>query len=252
MVLLVEDNEDFRFYLKDNLRMHYRIIEAADGKEGWQKALSHHPQLIVSDISMPEMDGLDLTEKIKSDKRTSHIPIILLTALAAEQEQIKGLGTGANDYITKPFNFQILNAKIKNLLTLNRIFKDTYTKQFKVTTPEIEIESGDARLLNKVFLYIEQNLTNSNLSVEDLSRHMSMSRSTLYTKIIEMTGQSPVEYIRNVKLEKAALLLEKSTLTISEVGYATGFATPNYFTRAFKAKYHMLPSQYMNIKRKSV
>lgn len=106
-ILLVEDNEDFRFYLKDNLRLHYKVFEAANGKEGWQKALAHYPQLIVSDISMPSMDGIELTCKIKSDKRTSHIPVILLTALTGEEEQIKGLKTGANDYITKPFNFEV-------------------------------------------------------------------------------------------------------------------------------------------------
>ncbi|WP_207424623.1 hybrid sensor histidine kinase/response regulator transcription factor [Desertivirga brevis] len=250
LVLLIEDNEDFRFYLKDNLKAYYRIIEASNGKEGWQKALSHHPQLIVSDINMPEMDGLELSEKIKLDKRTSNIPVILLTALAAEAEQIKGLGTGANDYITKPFNFEILNVKIRNLLTLNRTSRDTYTKQFKITLDQ-EVESADAKLLGKALLYIEQNINDPKLSVEDLSKHLNMSRSTLYSKIRELTGQSPIEYIRNVKLEKAVLLLEKSALTIAEVGYAAGFATPNYFTRAFKTKYHMLPSEYMQLKRKS-
>jgi response regulator RpfG family c-di-GMP phosphodiesterase len=133
IILLVEDNEDFRFYLKDNLRDNYMVIEAVNGKEGWQKALAHHPQLIISDISMPEVNGIDMVNKLKSDKRTSHIPVILLTALNDQQQQIKGLASGANDYITKPFDFEVLHAKIKSLLELNSAMKSTYAKQ--ITLP---------------------------------------------------------------------------------------------------------------------
>jgi DNA-binding response OmpR family regulator/nitrogen-specific signal transduction histidine kinase len=250
-ILLVEDNEDFRFYLKENLRLHYKVFEAANGKEGWQKALAHHPMLIVSDINMPYMDGIELTQKIKSDKRTNHIPVILLTALTGEKEQIKGLETGANDYITKPFNFEVLNAKIKNLLELNSTLKNTYTKQIKVLTPEVEIESDNEKLLNEIMLYIETNLTDSQLSVEELSRHVGMSRSSLYSKLLELTGQSPVEYIRSVKLDKAAVLLEKSEMNVAQIAYSVGFATPNYFAKSFKAKFDMLPSDFINKMRKN-
>jgi signal transduction histidine kinase/ligand-binding sensor domain-containing protein/DNA-binding response OmpR family regulator len=249
-ILLVEDNEDFRFYLKENLRLHYKVFEAANGKEGWQKALAHHPMLIVSDISMPHMNGIELTQKIKSDKRTSHIPVILLTALTGEQDQIKGLETGANDYITKPFNFEVLNAKIKNLLELNSSLKNTYTRQIKVLTPEVEIESDNEKLLNEIMLYIDTNLTDSQLSVEELSRHVGMSRSSLYNKLLELTGQSPVEYIRSVKLDKAAVLLEKSEMNVAQIAYSVGFATPNYFAKSFKAKFNMLPSEYLTKMRK--
>jgi DNA-binding response OmpR family regulator len=245
-VLLVEDNDDFRFYLKDNLKWHYKVFEAANGKEGWQKALAVHPQLIVSDISMPEMNGIELSRKLKSDKRTSHIPVILLTALTGEEEQLKGLETGANDYITKPFNFEVLNAKINNLLVLNSTLKNTYTKQIKVLTPEVEIESEDGKLLKNIMLYLEENLTNSQLSVEELSKHLGMSRSSLYTKLLELTGETPVEYIRSVKLEKAAILLQKSDMNVAQVAYSVGFSTPNYFAKSFKAKFNMLPSEYMN------
>jgi len=250
-ILLVEDNDDFRFYLKDNLKNFYRVYEASNGKEGWQKALAHHPQIIVSDISMPFMDGIELCNKVKADKRTSHIPIILLTALTGEEEQIRGLQTGANDYMTKPFNFEILNAKIKNLLVLNRTLKDTYTKQIKVQAPELVIESQGDILLNKVMLYLEENLNNPKLSVEDLSRHVGMSRVSLYHKILELTGQSPVEYIRSIKLEKAAVLLEKSDLNVAQISYMVGFATPNYFAKSFKSRFNMQPSEYMTAKRKS-
>ncbi|MEJ6979503.1 two-component regulator propeller domain-containing protein [Pedobacter sp. P351] len=250
-ILLVEDNDDFRFYLKDNLKNFYKVYEATNGKEGWQKALANHPQIIVSDINMPLMDGIEFCRKVKSDKRTSHIPIILLTALTGEEEQIKGLETGANDYMTKPFNFEILNAKIKNLLVLNSTLKNTYTKQIKVHSSEPVIESHSDKLLNKVVLYIEENINNPQLSVEDLSRHVGMSRGSLYNKILELTGLSPVEYIRSVKLDKAAVLLEKSDMNVAQIAYMVGFATPNYFAKSFKAKFNMQPSEYIALKRKA-
>ncbi len=248
-ILLVEDNNDFRFYLKDNLKAFFKVSEAENGKEGWQKALSLHPQLIVSDISMPLMDGIELCRKIKSDKRTSHIPVILLTAITGEEEQLRGLETGANDYLTKPFNFEILFSKIKNLLQLRETFKNTFSKQIKVQANEVEMESENSKFLNKVMLYIEENLTNPQLSVEDLSKHICMGRSSLYRKILDITGETPVEFIRSVKLEKARLLLETSDLNIAQISYMVGFSVPNYFAKAFRAKYNMLPSEYLNLKR---
>lgn len=250
-ILLVEDNDDFRFYLKENLRLQYKVFEAANGLEGWQKALSLHPTLIVSDISMPQMDGIQLCKKIKADKRTSHIPVILLTALTDEENQIKGLKTGASDYITKPFNFEVLNAKVKNLLLLNDALKNTYTKRVEVLTPKIKAESSNDKLIQKIVLYIEDNLTDTQLSVETLSRHVGMSRGTLYSKLLELTGQTPVEFIRSVKLDKAAQLLEQNELTIAEVAYSVGFSTPNYFAKSFKVKFNMLPSEYIAKKKKT-
>lgn len=244
-ILLVEDNEDFRFYLKDNLRNSYKVIEAVNGKEGWQKALALHPQLIVSDITMPQMDGISLLQKLKADKRTSHIPVILLTALTNEEQQISGLETGANDYITKPFNFEILHAKIRNLLHLNDTLKNTYTKQIKLLSPEIKKESAEEKLLTKIVHHLEENLTDSQLSVESLSKEVGMSRSSLYNKLLELTGQTPVEYIRSYRLEKAAALMKKSDLTIAEIAYQVGFSTPNYFAKSFKLKYSMLPSEFI-------
>jgi len=250
LILLVEDDDDFRFYLKDNLRHYYKVIEATNGKEGWQKTLSHHPLLVVSDISMPVMDGIQLSNKIKSDKRTLHTPVILLTALTGEEQQLKGLATGANDYVTKPFNFEILNSKIKNLLRLNHSLKTTYSRQIQVKVPEQPIESSDATLIKDIRLYIEDHLMDPQLSVDHLSRHVGMSRSSLYSKMLDLTGQTPIEYIRAVKLDKAAILLEKSTLNMAQVAYETGFATPNYFAKSFKTRFNMLPSEYASLKRK--
>ncbi|WP_207424918.1 hybrid sensor histidine kinase/response regulator transcription factor [Desertivirga brevis] len=249
LVLLVEDNDDFRLYLRENLKTFYRIIEASNGKEGWQKVLSSHPDLVISDISMPYVSGIELCRKIKSDRRTSHIPVLLLTALTGEDDQLLGLETGANDYMTKPFNFEILNVKIRNLLALNEKLKSTYTKKIKVMPAETKIVSENEKLLSKAIKYIEDNLTDPKLSVEDLSRELGMSRVSLYSKILEYTGETPVEFIRSVKLDKAAILLEKSGMNVAQVGYSVGFATPSYFARAFRKRFNMLPTEYINVKK---
>ncbi len=248
-VLLVEDNEDFRFYLKDNLKECYRIIEASNGKEGWQKVLFNHPQVVICDISMPYMNGIELCHKIKSDKRTCHIPVLLLTAMNGEEDQLHGLETGANDYVTKPCNFDILHMKIRNLLALNESLKTTYSKQIKVLAPELKVESDNEKLLSKVVAFIDANLTNPQLSVESLSRHVGMSRGSLYSKMLELTGETPVEFIRSVKLDRAAVLLEKSDMNVAQISYSVGFATPNYFARAFKSKFNIRPSDYVSLKR---
>jgi len=249
-VLLVEDNDDFRFYLKDNLKETFYIIEAANGKEGWQKALSLHPDIMVSDISMPEMNGKDLCRKIKNDSRTSHIPIILLTALIGEEEELKSLEIGANDYMTKPFNFEILVSKIKNLLRMQATFKKTYTRQLDVQLNEPAIASVDEKFVKEIIKYIGDNLLNPSLSVNELSKYMGMNRNTLYKKLLTITGKSPVEYIRSLRLRKAAHLLEHSQMNIAEVSYEVGFNTPQYFAKSFKEEYNMLPSEYVLQKRK--
>jgi len=249
-VLLVEDNDDFRFYLKDNLKDVYHIIEASNGKEGWQKALAMHPDIVVSDISMPEMNGKDLCRKIKNDNRTSHIPIILLTALIGEEEELKSLEIGANDYMTKPFNFEILISKIKNLLRLQATFKKTYTRQLDFQVNEPAVASLDEKFVKEIINYIGQNMLNPSLSVNELSKHMGMNRNTLYKKVLMITGKSPVEYIRSLRLKKAAHLLEHSQMNVTEVSYEVGFNTPQYFAKSFKEEYNMLPSEFAVQKRK--
>ncbi|MES2276217.1 MAG: two-component regulator propeller domain-containing protein [Bacteroidota bacterium] len=244
VVLLVEDNDDFRFYLKDNLKDLFFLIEASNGREGWQKALAMHPDIIVSDISMPEMTGIELCKKLKGDKRTSHIPVVLLTALTGESEQLRGLEIGANDYMTKPFNFEILLSKIKNILTLRDIYKQTYKKQMDVQLQETPLQNEDEKLLRSIVEYIELNILNDSLSVEELSRQMNMSRGSLYNKVLMLTGKSPVEFIRSIRLKKAVYLLENSHMTISQICYEVGFNTPKYFTKLFKDEYGVIPSVY--------
>ncbi|WP_207533435.1 hybrid sensor histidine kinase/response regulator transcription factor [Desertivirga arenae] len=251
-VLLVEDNDDFRFYLKDNLRQFFNILEAGDGKEGWQKSLATHPDLIVSDISMPQMNGIDLCMKLKADKRTTHIPVILLTALAGEEQQLKGLETGATDYMTKPFNFEILLSKIRNLIQQQDTLKRTYVKQVDASPVKVEIESSDERFISRALAELEKNIANADYSVEELSSSLNLSRVALYKKMLALTGKAPAEFIRSFRLKRAAQLLLESQLTVAEVAFRTGFNNPKYFAKYFKAEFGTVPSAYAEGKIKEV
>jgi len=244
-VLLVEDNDDFRFYIKDNLKSVFNVIEAENGKKGWQKALAQHPNLVVSDISMPEMNGIDLCKKIKSDKRTSHIPVILLTALIGEEQQLKGLETGAADYMTKPFNFEILQSKIRNILSQQESMRKTYQKQVEVSPTEMQVDSPDDLFMKKVLLLIDNNISNPNFSVEELSSEVFVSRYTLYKRILAMTGKTPNELVRSMRLKRAAQLLETGHLTISQICHKVGFKSQKYFVKTFKQEYNTIPSKYL-------
>ncbi|WP_428329300.1 hybrid sensor histidine kinase/response regulator transcription factor [Mucilaginibacter sp.] len=245
-ILLIEDNDDLRFYLKDNLKQSFHVIEAVNGKDGWQKALALHPKLIVSDINMPEMNGVELCKKIKADERTAQIPIILLTALTGEKEQLAGLDGGANDYIIKPFNFEILLSKIHNLLRMQQTMKKTYQKQMEIQATDVVVVSEDAKFLKNALDCIELNITNPNFSVEELSRQLNLSRVSLYKKLLTLTGKTPVDCIRTIRLKRAVQLLEKSKLSIANIGYEVGFNNAAYFAKVFKEEYGILPSEYIN------
>ena len=250
-LLLVEDNEDFRFYLKDNLRLGYRIAEARNGKEAWTQALATLPDLIVSDIMMPEMNGIEFCRKVKQDTRTSHIPVILLTARTAEEQKMEGFETGADDYITKPFNFEILQSRIRNLIHQRELFQKDFHKQIEVKASSVNIVSLDEKLIQRAIKCVEQNISDTGFSVEGLSHELGMSRVHLYKKLLALTGKSPIEFIRVIRLQQAAQLLEKSQLTVSEVAYRVGFNNPKYFTKYFKEEYKVLPSAYASGKRTS-
>lgn len=249
VLLLVEDNEDFRFYLKDNLRLHYSIVEAKNGKQGLQRAIDIMPDLIVSDIMMPEMNGIELCKHVKGDQRTSHIPVILLTARTAEEQKIEGFESGANDYVTKPFNFEILQSRIKNLIAQREAFQKTFLKHIDVKTADIHVTSMDEKLIQKAIKIVEDNLADPDFSVEKFSREVGMSRVHLYKKLLSLTGKSPIEFIRTIRLQRAAQLLEKSQLSVSEIAYQVGFNNPKYFSKYFKEQFNILPSVYANGKK---
>jgi len=244
-LLLVEDNEDFRFYLKDNLSYYFNILEASNGKQGWEKALSYYPSIIVSDIMMPEMNGIDLAAKLKKDVRTARIPIILLTARATEEQQLEGYQSGANDYITKPFNFEILLARIRNLLTENKNQRKADPPKVNFSPSEISTQTADEKFLQQAIGVVEKNIANTSFSVEQLSRALFVSRVTLYKRLMTITGKAPVEFIRTLRLKRAAQLLEQAQMTVSQAAYEVGFNNPKYFSKYFKEQYNMLPSAYL-------
>jgi signal transduction histidine kinase/ligand-binding sensor domain-containing protein/DNA-binding response OmpR family regulator len=243
-LLLIEDNGDFRYYLRDNLKTLYRIYEAKDGKEGLAKTLSLLPDLIVSDVMMPGMDGIELCRKIKNDSRVSHIPVVLLTARSKEEQKLEGLECGADDYITKPFSFDILQLRIKRLIQKQEQFHRDFNKFIEVKASDIKITSLDENLIRKAIECVENNISDADFSVEDLSRELGMSRVHLYKKLLALTGKSPLEFIRSIRLQRAAQLLEKSQLSVAEVAYQVGFNNPKYFARYFKEAFNMLPSAY--------
>jgi signal transduction histidine kinase/ligand-binding sensor domain-containing protein/DNA-binding response OmpR family regulator len=243
-ILVVEDNEDLRFYLKDNLKVQYQVEEASTGKEGWDKARTLLPDLVVSDIMMSVMDGIELARKIKTDTLTAHIPVILLTAMGSEEKQVEGFSIGVNDYITKPFTFEILASRIRNLLAQQTLLQKKFQKQIEVNPSEITVTSLDEQFLKQALTVVEKNLDNPDFSVEDLSREMFLSRVAFYKKILSLTGKAPLEFIRSIRMKRAAQLLEKSGKTVAEIAYEVGFNNPKNFSRYFKEEFSLLPSQY--------
>jgi DNA-binding response OmpR family regulator len=243
-ILVVDDNEDIRFYLKDNLKELYKIEEATNGKEGWEKIKQLIPDLVVSDIMMPLMDGVELARKIKTETATAHIPVILLTAMGNEEKQLEGLKAGVNDYVTKPFTFEILASRIRNLLAQQELLQKRFQKQIEVNPGEITINPVDEKFLKQALEVVEKNMDNPEFSVEDFSRDMFMNRVTLYRKILSITGKTPIEFIRSIRLKRAAQFLEQSGMSIAEIAYEVGFNNPKNFTKAFKEEFKILPSQY--------
>ncbi|MBN8851620.1 MAG: hypothetical protein BGO55_04905 [Sphingobacteriales bacterium 50-39] len=244
-IMIIEDNEDLRFYLKDNLKGQYRVEEAVNGSEGWEKIKHVNPDLVVSDIMMPLMDGVELARKIKTETVTAHIPVILLTAMGSEEKQLEGLRAGVNDYITKPFTFEILASRIRNLLAQQKLLQKRFHKQIAVNPAEVTITSVDEKFLQEALKHVEDHIDNPEFSVEDLSRDMHMNRVTLYRKILSLTGKTPIEFIRSIRLKRAAQLLEKSGKTVAEIAYEVGFNNPRHFTKFFKEEFKVTPSQYV-------
>jgi YesN/AraC family two-component response regulator len=243
-VLLVEDNEDFRFYLNDNLKHQYNVLIAVNGKEGWEKVREYNPDIVVSDIMMPVMSGIELAKKIKTDTLTSHIPVVLLTAMSAVEKELEGFQAGANDYITKPFTFEILESRIKNLLQLRLLMQKKFKKQLEVNPSEITVTPADEDFMKRALAAVEKHMGQPSFSVEDLSRELYMSRVSLYKKLLSLTGKTPIEFIRIMRLKRAAQLLKNPQLNISEVAYEVGFNNPKVFTRYFKDEFSLTPSQY--------
>lgn len=243
-VLLVEDNADVRNYLKTNLENEYNLLEAIDGEQGWSSAVELLPDIIVSDVMMPRMDGFELCAKLKSDERTSHIPVILLTAKATNQDKIAGFERGADVYIMKPFDPAELKARIRNLIEQRKRMQNHFQKNGFLGIDDSTMISIDKKFLQKVLHIIVDNLSNSLFSVESLAEQSAVSRSVLHKKIVSLTGEPPVELIRRIRLTKAAEMIMKQCGNLSEIALDVGFTNPAYFSECFKKHFGVPPSQY--------
>ncbi|MCT4591364.1 MAG: response regulator [Carboxylicivirga sp.] len=245
-VLIIEDNTDLRLFIKDVLKG-WSVLEAEDGEKGLELAKKEQPDIIVSDVLMPKMDGFEVCRSIKQDVKTNHIPVILLTALGAEESQIKGIDCGAEDYIVKPFNHRVLMGKIFNILTARENFKEALAASLQ--TNEVNKTNWKDRLpafVKEIIEVIEENMADSSFGVKELSDLLGMSKSTLYRKMKSVTNKSTVEFIREVKMQKALELFnEDQTIRVSEVAFLVGFEDVNYFRECFKKQFGINPSEVL-------
>lgn len=242
-IILIEDNQDLNLFLGQKLEKQYNVVAAENAERGWQEILSYIPDIIICDVMLPGMDGFALTQKVKSDFRTSHIPVILLTAKSQIESQIEGTKAGADDYILKPFNQQLLEEKLKGLVE-NR---DRMRRRFsnEVINPN-QLQKGERRFLLEFEALIEKNIKDSTLSVEKLSQQLGMSRVQLFRKISALTNKNVADYIAEYKLQKAKILLKEQEKNITEIAYELGFSTPSYFTTFFKQKTNQTPTEWRN------
>lgn len=251
-ILIVEDDQDLRGFIKTILEKEHKIIEASDGIEGLEQVEKHQPDFIVSDIMMPHMDGIEFLQKLRENINTSHIPIILLTAKATIESKLEGLEYGADDYITKPFSVPYFRARINNLLERRKHLQEVYlahltsNSALKFEPQAFVITSHDETLMKEVIKIIEENMDNSDFSVEDLSTSVGMSRSVFFNKIKSLTGFAPLEFIRDIKMKRAAQLLSSGEFMVKEVSFMIGISDTKYFGKCFKTKYGMTPQEYKN------
>jgi len=250
-LLIVEDNADMRSYIHGHFNDSYQIVEAFNGKDGFEKAVQYIPDMIVSDVMMPEMNGNELCELLKSDERTSHIPVILLTARSSGADKIEGLETGADDFMTKPFDAKELHVRIKNLITQRQKLGEYYKSQIATTERSEDLfgkteltNEMEEKFLKKALAIVEAHISDENFNVESFAIEMAFSRMQLHRKLKSLTGQSATEFIRTFRLNKAAKLLVEKSGNVSEIAYQVGFNSLSWFTKCFKEQYGMSPSEF--------
>nr|MDJ0646380.1 response regulator [Flavobacteriaceae bacterium] len=244
ILLIVEDNQDIRTFVENSFADRFKVLQAENGKLGVEKAIEHVPDLIISDVMMPKKDGLELCHQLKKDERTCHIPIILLTAKAGEEDQYKGLETGADDYVSKPFKIRLLETRVENLINSRKILRDRYSQEVILKPRDIAITNLDELFLEKVQAVLDKKLNEPAFNVEAFSKAVGMSRMQLHRKLKALTGLSATEFVRSQRLKLAASLLQKSDANISEIGYTVGFNDHAYFSKCFKEAYGCSPSEY--------
>lgn len=248
MLLIIEDTDELRNYVADLLHDEFQVIQSSNGEDGLRSAMDKIPDIVISDVMMDKMDGFEFCNKIKNNEKTSHIPVILLTAKTMPENELSGLDAGADDYIKKPFNPTILIARVRRLLESRKKLKEYYSRKVTLQPTNVEITSYDEKFLQKAMAYIEANLLNPELSTESLGLELGMSHSTLYRKIKALTGQSINGFIRSIRLKRAAQLLESGEFTVAEVAFETGFSEVKYFRTYFKEQFGCLPSEYARLK----
>ena len=245
-ILVVEDEDEIREYIKEELASEYKIIVCENGKKALELALTEQPDLIISDVMMPEMDGITFSRKVKQNININHIPIILLTAKSTPENKIEGLDIGADAYITKPFNTEVLKSTIMNLIENRELLKTKFKgqQQPEDMIQKIEMKSSDELLMERIMKIINENLSNPELSVEMLATNVGMSRVHMHRKLKELTNQSARDFMRGIRLKQAAILLSEKKISISEVAYATGFSNLSHFSNSFRDFYGISPKEY--------
>ena len=243
LALIVEDNPDMRKFIAECLLGDYKIIESVNGEDGLDKAVNKIPDVIVSDVMMPMMDGYELCQKLKLDERTSHIPVILLTAKADKKSKIIGLEFGADDYLTKPFNIDELQIRIRNLIKQRAKLRRRFSKNITLQPKELAITSTDEKFINRALKIIQENIDNTEFGAEQFSYEIGLSRSQLHRKLKALANQSALDFIRSYRLNFAKQLLDKQYGNIAEISYASGFNNPSYFAECFRKQFGILPSE---------
>jgi YesN/AraC family two-component response regulator len=241
-VLIVEDNSELRNYLKNELKDDYKVRMAINGKEGLQMAIKFIPDIIISDVMMPIMDGFEMCSNIKKDLRISHIPVLMLTAKGMQIDRVKGIDSGADVYLNKPFNMNVLKSHLSQLINSRQILFNKYYNG--VSDKELmNTNSLDKQFITNILEYINQNINDPALNVENLADELLISRSKLYRKIKVLTGNTANEFIKKIRLEKAKQFLESTDYSISEISFKVGFSSPSYFTKCYKTLFGRLPTE---------
>ena len=243
-ILLIEDDEEIRLFLEEQLKGIFTIATAADGLAGWQAAVNDQPNLILCDVMMPEMDGFEVTRKLKSDFETSHIPIIMLTAHSSMEHQLEGINAGADAYIIKPFSMDYLVSRITKLIEQREKLQHKFARESGILPPAIHTTNRDSEFIRKIHEIIEAHMDNPDFSVDDFAQATNMGRTLFYKKIKGLTNYSPNEYLRIIRLKKASELLKTTDLNVSEIAYKVGFNDPDYFSKCFREHFEMRPTQF--------
>lgn len=242
-VLLIEDNQDLRNYIKGHLIENYEVLETENGKAGLEKAFASIPDLVITDWMMPEMDGLELCSRLKTDERTSHIPIIMVTALATDDAKFQGLETGADEYLTKPFDNRELNIRIRNLIESRKLLRERFSRELHLGPKKIDVTSMDEKFLEKVMQAIETHIGDPDFNMDKFGQEVSLSRMQLHRKLKALTGESPGEFLRTMRLKRAKQLLESRAGNVSEIAYEVGFNNLSYFSKCYREQFGIAPNE---------